>query len=220
MSIRWIFIIYYDKYINIYYIISSICCYKIIFSTYFWYRYWLVSLIPRIKMSSVAVYSSRSRASERQRNIRNDLNRASAYIMNNDYSKPYENQILEKSSYVTNNNSTYNKLTSTVTRRKRDSSLGALGRPNRDSSLTRTGAYTRDGSLPRYKVNWLTANFPCITIKITIYKSTLVDLYNLFVEFRKAMYPWNQSLQRLQLLWLRALSAIDIPSPYLFWTTG
>ena len=134
------------------------CC-KINFCTYFWYKYWLVSLIHRIKMSSVAVYSSRSRASERQRNIRNDLNRASAYIMSNDYTKPYENQILEKSSYVNNNNSTYNKLTSTVTRRQRDSSLGALGRPNRDSSLTRTGAYTRDGSLPRYKVNWLTATF-------------------------------------------------------------
>ena len=94
-------------------------------------------------MSSVAVYSSRSRATERTRNIRNDMNRASAYIMQNDYSTP--------SSY--SSNQTYKTpSTPTVKRRTRDSSLGTLGRPNRDSSMTRTSTYTRDSSMPRYKV--------------------------------------------------------------------
>jgi len=102
-------------------------------------------------MSSVAVYSSRSRASERQRNIRNDMNRASAYIMQNDYKNDYASNLLNTSSTLTRQNSH-------VTRRPRDSSLGALGRPNRDSSLTRTGAYTRESSLPRYKESHVALN--------------------------------------------------------------
>ena len=103
------------------------------------------------KMSSVAVYSSRSRASERQRNIRNDMNRASAYIMNNDYKNDYASNLLNTSSTLYSS-SRDGYSSSKIARRPRDSSLGALGRPNRDSSLTRTGTYTRDSSLPRFKV--------------------------------------------------------------------
>ena len=103
------------------------------------------------KMSSVAVYSSRSRASERQRNIRNDMNRASAYIMSNDYKNDYASNLLNTSSTLYSS-SRDGYSSSKIARRPRDSSLGALGRPNRDSSLTRTGTYTRDSSLPRFKV--------------------------------------------------------------------
>ena len=102
-------------------------------------------------MSSVAVYSSRSRASERQRNIRNDMNRASAYIMSNDYKNDYASNLLNTSSTLYSS-SRDGYSSSKIARRPRDSSLGALGRVNRDSSLTRTGTYTRDSSLPRFKV--------------------------------------------------------------------
>jgi len=115
-------------------------------------------------MSSVAVYSSRSRASERTRNIRNDMNRASAYILQNDYSTP--------SSYTSSK--TYKTpSTPTVKRRTRDSSLGALGRSNRDSSITRTSTYARESSMPRYKEllntsSTLTPNAPTSLIISTI----------------------------------------------------
>ena len=115
-------------------------------------RFPLVNILEKKKMSSVAVYSSRSRASERQRNIRNDMNRASAYIMNNDYTNDYASNLLNTSSTL--NSSSHNGYSSSkIARRPRDSSLGALGRPNRESSLTRTGTFTRDSSLPRFKVS-------------------------------------------------------------------
>ena len=108
-------------------------------------------------MSTAAVYSTRSRATERHRNIRNDLNRASAYIMNNEYlpkSVSHNTPVKDKNYMVVGKALAHAAVAdvASVTRRHRDSSMGTLGRPNRESSLTRTGNPIRDKSLPRFKV--------------------------------------------------------------------
>ena len=105
-------------------------------------------------MSSVAVYSTRSRASERTGRIRENMNRSSAYILGSNANTDYSNYSSTSSI----------RTSTTTTRRPRDSSIGALGRPNRDSSLSRTGSlrnYARDSSMPRFKdVNLSLASAP------------------------------------------------------------